>query len=128
MFRITIPGTVRIKKNSRRIVKAGKFKKIIPSKAYLEWESYARSFLTDQLSNVEWSEENPLPIGEPISVKAICYYKGQKCDLSGALESVGDCFEGILWKNDKQIVSWDGSRLIHDLQNPRLILEMNIQE
>jgi hypothetical protein len=27
--------------------------------------------------------------------------------------------EGIIWENDKQIISWDGSRLHHDKANPR---------
>ena len=36
-----------------------------------------------------------------------------------ALESIGDALEGLVWVNDKQIMSWDGSRLFHDLNNPR---------
>jgi hypothetical protein len=42
-----------------------------------------------------------------------------KPDLSGTLESIGDALEGYVWANDTQIESWDGSRLHHDIENPR---------
>ena len=60
-----------------------------------------------------------IPLTCLIHVKALIYYKGPMPDLSGAMESVGDCLEGIAFKDDAQIRSWDGSRLIHDLKNPR---------
>ena len=56
---------------------------------------------------------------KPVSINAQIYYKGQQPDLSGCLESIGDAMESYLWANDKQIISWDGSRLHHDLKNPR---------
>jgi len=114
-----LPGTVRIKKNSRRIFKRGKRTINIPSVAYEEWETSVRWMIVEQIKNY-WSDFKLLT--GPIHVKAIHYYKGQQPDLSGMIESVGDAFEGMLWKNDKQIQSWDGSRQIHDKDNPRLCL------
>jgi len=64
------------------------------------------------------------PLSGPLAVRAIIYYKGNRPDLSGALESIGDCFEGILWENDGQIESWDGSRLIYDGKNPRIVVRV----
>jgi Holliday junction resolvase RusA-like endonuclease len=60
----------------------------------------------------------------PVEVRVTAYYKGQRPDLSGVCESVGDCLEGIAWENDRQIESWDGSRLYHDKKDPRTIVEV----
>ena len=111
---ITIPGTIRSKKNSKRIFARGKFKTVLPSIAYLKWEKAARAEALIQIP-----KNSNFPVQENVHVTVHAHYKGQRPDLSGVLESVGDCFEGILWENDRQIVSWDGSRLSHDLENPR---------
>ena len=62
-------------------------------------------------------------------------YMYRPLDIIGArgptyldLEGVGDCFEGIVWKNDRQIISWDGSRLFHDKDNPRTELKVSWEE
>jgi len=116
-----IPGTVRIKKNSRRIFKSKKHKGFenLPSKAYMEWEDMARDYVSALiLTRTDYKG----PFKGPVHVRVVAYYKGPQPDLSGILESVGDAFEGQLWVNDKNIRSWDGSRLIHDKGNPRLCL------
>ena len=110
-----LPGSIRSKKNSKRIYARGKMKKVLPSLAYLEWEKEARTDALLQL--VKYPGFRTLSC--PVHVSAVFYYKGQQPDLSGCLESVGDCLEGIIWENDKQIESWDGSRLYHDKSNPR---------
>jgi Holliday junction resolvase RusA-like endonuclease len=46
-------------------------------------------------------------------------------DLSGVMESIGDCLEGIVFMNDQQIVSWDGSRLYRDKENPRTVVRIS---
>ena len=114
---ITLPGSIRSKKNSKRIFSRGKFKTVLPSTAYCKWEKEARASLF---------YVDPYPYKNPISVNAQIYYSGQQPDLSGCLESIGDCLEGIIWENDKQIESWDGSRLHHDLKNPRTELVIRI--
>ena len=113
---ITLPGSIRSKKNSKRIFARGKMKTVLPSKAYLEWEKKARKSVNHQLLGSVYA--NRL-LSVPLHVNAKIYFKGQQPDLSGCLESIGDCLEGIIWENDKQIVSWDGSRLIPDKKNPR---------
>ncbi|HEC61061.1 MAG TPA: RusA family crossover junction endodeoxyribonuclease [bacterium] len=87
---------------------------VLPSKAYLKWEKEARIYLWENLPD---GLEKPLE--GLLHVKALIYYKGPMPDLSGAMESIGDCLEKIAYIDDKQIMSWDGSRLIHDLKNPR---------
>lgn len=102
-MKIVIPGNIRSKKNSKRLIHAGGRTIPISSKSYLAWEKQARNYCAGI---------NPIP--GPISVKSEIHYKGPRPDLSGALESIGDTFEGVLWENDRQIESWDGSRLVHD--------------
>lgn len=110
-LKITLPGSIRSKKNSKRIYASGPYKKVLPSKAYTIWEAEARSVML--------SRGYRRVIDGPVSVEAHIYYRGQRPDLSGALESIGDALEGYVWANDKQIESWDGSRLHHDKDNPR---------
>ena len=88
---------------------------MLPSKAYEAWEEQARW---------DFRRTNPgfKPLECDLDVCAICYYRGAQPDLSGAMESVGDAMESFLWKNDRQIKSWDGSRLIHDKDNPRTVI------
>ena len=108
---ITIPGSIRSKKNSKRVFSCGRFKRVLPSKAYEKWEKEAREQL--------WGKAMIPPLTCSVSVEVRAFYKGPKPDLSGSLESVGDCLQGIIWADDTQIESWDGSRLFHDLKNPR---------
>lgn len=120
-LRVTVWGAVRSKKNSKTIAKIGGKHKperwiIIPSGAHKKWETAARSQLIMALP------PGLSPYEGPIHVKAVCYYKGQQPDLSGSLESVGDMGQGVLWEDDKQIMSWDGSRLQKDNDNPRIEL------
>lgn len=90
----------------------GKYPTVLPSKAYEVWEKQARLAMAIQLRGYK-------PTVEDVHVNAQIYYKGPRPDLSGALESLGDCCESYIWENDRQIVSWDGSRLFHDIVNPR---------
>ncbi len=113
-----IPGNVVSKKNSKRpAMVGGKHVKrhlvLLPSSAYQRWERQARQHI--QL-------KRPAMLKVPLWVEAHFYYKGNRPDLSGALESIADCMEGILWENDRLIVSWDKSRLHHDLKDPRTIV------
>lgn len=115
-MKLILPGSIRSKKNSKRIYSVGRFKKVLPSKAYLAWEEEARRAVVLQLPS---GLKPPFYLTGPVSIKAAIYYKGQRPDLSGCFESIGDCLESVVYVNDRQIVSWDGSRLYHDLKNPR---------
>lgn len=111
-IKLTLPGSIRSKKNSKRIYSVGRFKRVLPSKAYEVWEKEAR-----RCARPEGRHVQPLTI--PVSVEAHIYYKGPRPDLSGCLESIGDALQRLIWEDDAQIISWDGSRLIHDKDNPR---------
>ena len=135
-MKITLPGSIRSKKNSKQPIaipanrKTNLFKRfarmglkpvriiLLPSNAYKEWEGEAR-----MSALIQYKDQI---IKDSISVKITVYYKGQRPDLSGCMESVGDCLEGVIWVNDKQIESWDGSRLFKDNKNPRTEVEIKI--
>lgn len=119
-IKLTLPGSIRSKKNSKRIFARGNFKTVLPSKAYEIWEKSVRdSMIGSPLIQEYGTPRIKFPLIIPIAINAQIYFSGQQPDLSGCLESIGDCLEGYVWENDKQIVSWDGSRLHHDLKNPR---------
>ncbi len=127
MIRVTIPGSIRSKKNSRQIVHIGgknkpRQAKVVPSQAHKKWERRAREYLiwALELDN----RKDPLIPSGPVAIKAFCYFKGKRPDLSGALESIGDLLEGLVIQDDTQIESWDGSRVVHDKSNPRIVLEV----
>ena len=112
---LTLPGSIRSKKNSKQVVMVGGKNKprrpmILPSKSYQAWETPARKYL--------WGYAIVPPLTVPVWVEVHVYFCGPQPDLSGCLESIGDCLEGIIYANDKQIYSWDGSRLHHDKENP----------
>ena len=107
----TIHGSIRSKKNSKRIVSCGRFKRIIPSKAYLQWEKAAQGEL--------YAIRERVYHDNPVHVMATFFYKGPRPDIHGCMESLADCIEGILIANDGLIESWDGTRIIHDKDNPR---------
>ena len=120
-LKIILPGSIRSKKNSKQVVMVGGVNKprrpmIIPSKAYKKWEARAREDAAYQYPGEPWTC--------PVAVKVRVFYKGQRPDLSGCLESVGDCLEGLVFGNDRQIESWDGSRLEKDNANPRTEVEV----
>lgn len=115
-IRLTLPGSIKSKKNSKQIIMVGgkhcpKRPIMIPSKAHKAWEDEARKAACK-------SAIVP-PLDCPVEIEAHFFCKGQLPDLSGALESLGDCLEGIIYQDDGLIFSWDGSRVHHDKDNPR---------
>ena len=115
---ITLPGSIRSKKNSKRIFARGRFKKVLPSEAYEAWELEARLYV--RAKNPGLFVDGPLLC--PVNVEAHFFYRGPRPDLQGCMESVADAMEGILWADDKQIESWDGSRVHHSVDNPHTLL------
>ena len=77
---VILPGSIRSKKNSKRIYGMGKFKKVLPSKAYLAWEEKARLLVLSYLSQTTnfdmtgWKHVN-------VSVNAQIFFKGPQLSL-----------------------------------------------
>jgi hypothetical protein len=121
-MKFIISGSIRSKKNHRQIFGAGKFKVNLPPKAYLKWEKNAHKEL-----NIQDRGELVL-FNCAVRIKATFFYKGARPDLSAGFEALADCIQGYLINNDRQIESWDGSRMIHDKDNPRTEFEIEVFE
>lgn len=118
----TILSAPRTKKNSSRLVRTGRMgrHRIIPSKAHEEWHANACRqgwVIKEELR----SAGHELPITQPVNVTAIFYRSQNSGDACGFYQALGDWLEDMLiLKNDKQISSWNGSRLDKDVENPRI--------
>lgn len=79
---LCIPGNCISKKNGQKIIRCGKFPKIMPGDAFVNWEQFALSHLMNQPS---WQGAYP--------VRLHCFFyrqTKQKFDFSNMLESVQD--------------------------------------
>ena len=101
------------KKNSQRIIKCGSYHRIMPSKAYVQYEKDARQFLPHRGEKLHRKCE----------IVGLFYMKTRrKVDLTNLLESLDDILvaHGVLEDdNSRIIVSHDGSRVLHDPVHPR---------
>lgn len=141
MIRIELLGPPRTKKTSNRIVRMGTFTKVLPSKAYEVWFKEAMRSVPEIKS---WARRNgvELPIKGQVWVKAIFYLENAiQGDLTGYEQALADWLQqpkinfeknppkmtrdgaGIIL-DDKNIASWDGSRVRIDRQNPRIEIEI----
>lgn len=130
---LTILGAPRTKKNHGRRVYSFKRKRTfqVPSEAQEQWAIAAARELRSA-----WAGRSPL--AGPVQVRALIYREADTGDLLGYEEAIADVLEaptkrtsdfGRLMKasvivNDKQIVSWDGSRPLKDAEHPRIELEI----
>ena len=108
MIRLTVTGAPRTKKNSGRIDTRRGYPIIFPSKA---WEKWLKTAVI-----VSGSPDSPLSfhseIAYPVNCRAIFYRDRRIGDAVGYYQGLADLLEkrGVV-KDDKWIVSWDGSRL-----------------
>lgn len=127
----SIAGAPRTKKTSQRVVRAGRFTKILPSKAHQDWFAEAMSQVPMILAN-RWAME--LPIAGPVGVSALFFRERASGDLTGFMQALADFLQsprtlpsgrpgrkgaGII-VDDSQIASWDGTRLRKDATFPRI--------
>ena len=113
-LKITIDVNPKTKKNSQRIVKCGQYTRILPSKAYVEYEKACKPYLEGH-SNLE--------IDYPINVKAVYYRKTKHridlCNLHEALCDVLVKYGLVADDNANIIETMDGSRVEYDKEWPR---------
>lgn len=102
------------KKNSQQIIKAGKYRKIIPSERYKIYEK-------DCLYQLK---QKPRAEGGPWNMRCVYYMPTRhRVDLVNLLEATCDILveAGIIEDdNSKIIASHDGSRVKYDKANPRV--------
>jgi hypothetical protein len=92
----------------------------MPSRAFSQWNIQA------QLHILEWRARSDdctyrMCICSAVNCRAIFYRDAERGDAVGYYQALADALEeaGIV-KNDRLIVSWDGSRLSKDAANPRI--------
>jgi hypothetical protein len=113
-----IYGPPRTKKTHSRIVRAGKFPKLLPSEAYEAWNKAALLQLLLQFRG--WK-----PLARPVNCRAIFYRDCATGDAVGYYQALADTLENAhIVENDKYIVSWDGSRTDKDAKNPRVVFTL----
>ena len=118
---IVLYGDPRTKKNSMRLIKCGNYPRLMPSKAY---EEYEQSCLM-QLKHGEL-------IDYPVNVACKFYMRTRrKVDLVNLLESIDDILvKGMILQDDNSgiIQGHDGSRVLYDKENPRTEVEITQME
>lgn len=117
-MRIVIPGRPATKKNSSRIVRVGKYPKLLPSEAFERYQTEALWHLKKYKDNFDG----------PVHVCCRYWLPDRRWwpDLIGLLQATSDILEtaGIL-ENDRLIDNYDGSRIVGlDKQNPRVEIEI----
>lgn len=115
----TIPGAPRTKKTSNRLVRVGRFCKVLPSKAFVEWNETAQIYLNRvRAASPMWLRDSK---GRQVNCCATFYRKTDTGDATGFYQGLADALqEARIIENDKLIVSWNGSRLLKDAMNPRI--------
>ena len=125
----TIYGAPRTKKTSNRLVRCGRFHKILPSKAFEVWNAMAQIYiakLRGQSSEIQnWNRFGYQH--DQVNCAAVFYRDAERGDLVGYQQALADALEeaGIV-ENDKLIVSWDGSRLAKDRHDPRIEVTLEV--
>lgn len=109
-FTIYLPPVT--KKNSQRIVMRGRYPKLLPSKAYMDYEKKCEPFMPDCET-----------ICNRVNVRTTFFMKTRrKVDLCNLQEAICDVlvhYKVIEDDNASIVVSMDGSRVMYDKDNPR---------
>lgn len=118
--KIVIPGRPTTKKNSGRIVRCGRYPKLLPSRAYEEYE-------TNCLWLLKAGYRGPRFEGS-IALRARYWMPDRRGwpDLAGLIQATQDILQkaGII-SDDKHVVSLDGCRIAGvDRENPRAEIEI----
>ena len=118
MILFTVWGSPRTKKTSNRLVHAGRIR-VLPSKAWVKWVKTAPI-----LRGITRDEPVRQVLGvadKPYNVCATFYRDARRGDAIGYYQGLADLLEkrGVI-SDDKFFVSWDGSRLEIDRENPRV--------
>ncbi|MGN1382116.1 MAG: RusA family crossover junction endodeoxyribonuclease [Eubacterium sp.] len=112
-LKFVIPVAPRTKKNSQRIVTIGGHPRVIPSRAYKDYEE-AVGYYLPRLKD---------PISAPVNVKAVFFMPTRRrVDLVNLEEALLDVLVryGVLEDdNSKVVAAMDGSRVAYDKEHPR---------
>lgn len=112
-IRFTIFSPPRTKKNSQQIILIGGHPRIIPSKAYRQYERDCSRYMP----------KLEKPIDYPVNVEAIFFMpKRRRVDLVNLQEALCDVlvhYKILADDNSSIVASMDGSRVLYDKHDPR---------
>lgn len=118
-LKLILYGNPITKKNSQRIVRCGNYHKILPSKQFLTYQNNCLKQITGKYK---------LGIDVACNLKCIYYMQRRyKVDLVNLLEATCDILveAGVIADDNFKIVySTDGSKVLHDKNNPRVEIEI----
>lgn len=117
---LVIYGRPTTKKNSSRIIKIGRYPKVLPSKAYCQYEA-------DALKQLQFFRKRSYTSG-PVQIRCRYYMPDFRWwpDLVGLLQATSDILTkaGII-DDDMWIVNYDGSEIMGiDKHNPRVEIDI----
>ncbi len=132
-FVLTILGAPRTKKTHNRIGWVKGRPIVLPSLAWVRWAKTAVIVRGRMPFRLEAIAARDVVLGvqplttAPVRCSAQFYREANRGDLVGYQQGLADLLEkrGVL-KNDRQIVSWDGSALRKDQQYPRVELVLTV--
>lgn len=111
-----IPGAPRTKKTHSRVVRAGRGRngkiRVLPSEQWCAWAETA----TLELAKIKRRMAVAFPLTNPVNCTALFYRDANRGDAVGYYQGLAD----VLQKAEVQILTWDGSRLLKDADNPRV--------
>lgn len=118
---LVLLGAPRTKKNHGRVLQRGKRKVHVQSEAHEAWNASAQMQLAKFRASTDWT----LPIKSPVNCRALFFRDAERGDFIGYAQALADALqEGGIVENDSQIRSWDGSRLLVEKANPRIIVSL----
>lgn len=123
----TITGPPRTKKTHSQIVTRGRFQKIIPSAAYMDWNDQAQMQIAVMRAGLRFAV--PLPIFTPVNIRALFFRHANVGDATGFYQALADTLQQArVIGNDSQIRSWNGSELLKDAAAPRVEVTIQLLE
>lgn len=131
-WHLVVDGAPRTKKTSNILATAGRRQVVLPSKAWVLWTRVAKIEIDFALAGADPSWQ-PIALMQPLRSKVNCraffYREADRGDAVGYYQGLADLLEKrTVIVNDRQIVSWDGSRLLKDAARPRVELWLEAVE
>lgn len=119
-----IPGRPSTKKTSQRIVRVGKFMKIIPSERYIAYEKLCQPYV-----EAVWKNQGIPPIPFGVGIKLKIYLDSWVVgDSSGYFQACGDILEKFELIADDILIHWidEGTHMLGniDKENPRAEIKL----
>jgi len=118
---LQIDGPARTKKNHGEVVRVRGRQVHLPSRAWRAWRAAA-------LPGLRLTAQRALrePLAVPLNCAALFYRDRLTGDAVGYYQGLADLLQeaGIV-ADDKWIVSWDGSRLLKDADQPRVLVVLS---